>query len=152
MNAISLWQPWASALFVRYEDGQLIKPDETRHWPIPRWVIGQTIAIHAAKRDTRDEREFWDDLPARDRAAFACIGIREYSELPRGCLIGTLRFTACLRTEDAGVEFGSDAYSWGNYSAGRYAWRHANGVLLPAPQPCVGRQGFFTVDLSEVTS
>jgi len=151
MKAISLWQPWASALFVKYADGQLMKPDETRHWPAPQWLIGKTIAIHAAKRDTRDEREFWDELPDRDRAAFAACGIRNYGDLPRGCLIGTLRFVQCLRTESAGVAFGSDAWSWGNYSSGRFAWRHQDAVLLKAPVPCVGRQGIFEIDMPEAS-
>ena len=43
--AISLWQPWASLLFV--PDG---KVHETRDWKAPEKYIGRTILIHAAKK------------------------------------------------------------------------------------------------------
>lgn len=48
MKAISLWQPWASLIACG------MKPYETRHWSPPRDLIGQTIAIHAAKKLDRD--------------------------------------------------------------------------------------------------
>ena len=49
MRAISLWQPWATAIAVG------VKQIETRHW---KTDYRGPIAIHAAKRWTRDEREF----------------------------------------------------------------------------------------------
>ena len=48
MLALSLWQPWASAIAVG------AKVFETRHWATERRGL---IAIHAAKRWTRDQRE-----------------------------------------------------------------------------------------------
>lgn len=56
MRAISLWQPWASLIAAG------LKPFETRHWAPPRNLIGQTIAIHAAKKIDRDAAEFAEHL------------------------------------------------------------------------------------------
>lgn len=138
---ISLWQPWATALLIT--SPVELKPDETRHWPAPRRLIGKRIGIHAAKRDTRDEREFWDELSEADRAVFAAVGIGEYADLPRGCVIGSGILAGCVRTEESGVEMGSPNYSWGNFAPERFAWRFVDKRFLPLPMPCVGRQGFF---------
>ena len=44
MYAITLHQPWASLIALG------IKTVETRSWPAPARLMGQTIAIHAGKR------------------------------------------------------------------------------------------------------
>ena len=44
MYAITLHQPWASLIALG------IKTVETRSWPAPARLVGQTIAIHASKR------------------------------------------------------------------------------------------------------
>ena len=49
MKALSLWQPWASAIALGH------KRIEPRHWTTSYRGL---IAIHAAKRWTADEREF----------------------------------------------------------------------------------------------
>ena len=56
MKAISLWQPWASLIAAG------VKPYETRSWAPPRELIGQPIAIHAAKRIDRGAAEFAEEL------------------------------------------------------------------------------------------
>jgi activating signal cointegrator 1 len=56
MKAISLWQPWASLIACG------AKPFETRSWAPPRDLIGQPIAIHAAKKIDKDAAEFAQDL------------------------------------------------------------------------------------------
>lgn len=56
MKAISLWQPYASLIAVE------AKPFETRHWAPPRELIGQTIAIHAAKKIDKELKSFVEDL------------------------------------------------------------------------------------------
>ncbi len=52
---------------------------------MPSRLIGKQVGIHAAKRDTRDEREFWEDIVTGDdmfERAFAAIGIKSYADLP----------------------------------------------------------------------
>lgn len=56
MKAISLWQPWASLIACG------AKPFETRHWAPPRDLIGQTIAIHAAKKIEKGAAQFAEEL------------------------------------------------------------------------------------------
>lgn len=56
MKAISLWQPWASLIACG------AKPFETRSWAPPRDMIGQPIAIHAAKKIDKGAGEFADEL------------------------------------------------------------------------------------------
>lgn len=56
MHCISLWQPWASLIACG------AKPYETRSWPPPHALIGQTIAIHAAKKIDKGAAEFATDL------------------------------------------------------------------------------------------
>ncbi len=56
MKAISLWQPWASLVACG------AKPYETRHWAPPRALIGQPIAIHAAKKIDKGAALFAEEL------------------------------------------------------------------------------------------
>jgi len=154
MIAISLWQPWASALFAPANPGtspRAIKEYETRHWPMPARYIGQEVAIHAAKRDTADERDFWTYVVMGDRRelyghAFFAIRIQKYSDLPRGAIIGTATFASPVSTNrmDAVSEMESE---WGNFSADRWAWPVVSTNHFEKAIPCVGRQGFFQADI-----
>ncbi len=47
MKALTLWQPWASLIVLRH------KRFETRSWKMDG-LIGERIAIHAAKRPSKD--------------------------------------------------------------------------------------------------
>lgn len=150
MIAISLWQPWASALFALRPNNAPLKPDETRHWPLPQRFVGVPVAIHAAQRNTREEQDFWRDnvLDTNLRGfygeAFARIGVHKWSDLPRGCIIGVVVFRQCWRTTGQFDVEDEIAREWGNYAPGRYAWPVATCTPLDAPVPYVGRQGFFS--------
>lgn len=142
MKAISLWQPWASALFTP------LKTNETRRWRFPVHLTGGRIYIHAAKKRDGDVAEFWRSLDLDEIANFALIGVHHFDDLPFGCLIGTAILGGCVRTEDARLAPGSAEWEWGNYEAGRFAWRLQHPVRLENPIPCIGRQGFFNVEVS----
>jgi hypothetical protein len=150
MIAISLWQPWASALFAPRPGGMRVpvKQYETRGWQMPPKYVGKPVAIHAAKRRTDDEREFWRDTVMRDPAlramyaeAFRAIGIKCFGDLPLGAIIGEVVFAGSIPTEK--VELDSVEQQWGNYSAGRWAWPTTERKVYDKPIPCIGRQGFF---------
>jgi hypothetical protein len=151
VKAISLWQPWASALFALKPDGQPIKPHETRSWALPDWAVGVEIAIHAAKRDTQDERDFWcDTVIYGDHQqlyadAFATLDINRWDRLPRGCIIGTVVFLPSWKTlgQINASRVDEIASEWGNYSLGRHAWPTKTRTPFKEPIPCIGRQGFF---------
>lgn len=142
MKAISLWQPWASALFTD------LKPDETRHWPIPLKLIGEPIAIHASLTDTRETRLAVMDLifdPVVIKA-FRALGIEAYEDFPRGKVIGWVVFKAPLHTshmDQWGVGRTPLQYRFGNYNPNRFAWPKQQAELFDKPYPCTGRQGFF---------
>ena len=139
MKAISLWQPWASALFTG------LKPDETRSWSLPDCAVGVPVAIHAAKRDTKAEREFFEDTVSNtsDAGPFRDIGIGWYHDLPRGAVIGTVVFASPVRMEIQRHVRSLAQQDWGDYSEGRYAWPLVSYDLFAKPIPCIGRQGFF---------
>lgn len=149
MPAISLWQPWASAIFAPRDhlvlESIALKPDETRHWVLPERLIGKLVAIHAAKRDTIDERMFWEKtvgtMPSY-ATAFESIGIKTYDDLPRGCIIGTVIFGSPISTNRATPDI--IARHWGNHSPDRYSWPVLEKRRFATPIPCIGRQGFFT--------
>jgi activating signal cointegrator 1 len=144
MKAISLWQPWASAIPAG------LKTIETRSWSTP---YRGPLAIHAAKRWTKTEREFWDKMvmwPDRvnERDAFRHIGILSSGELPVGCIVATCELYACVSTTENPTPVVANHVpaptedDWGNFAVGRFAWMLRD-IRRIVPMPCVGRQGFF---------
>jgi activating signal cointegrator 1 len=132
VKALSLWQPWASAIFAIDHLDQPVKPDETRHWPTS--VRGR-IAVHAAKRKIADIHEL---------TLFNQLRLSQgWRTLPYGCLIGTVEIVDCVRTES--ITRPEWQMQWGNYEPGRYAFVLSGAKMLANPIPCVGRQGFFNV-------
>ncbi|CAB3754499.1 hypothetical protein [Paraburkholderia humisilvae] len=145
MKAISIWQPHASLLLVgpkRYE---------TRGWRLPRTIVGTRVAIHAAKA-TRDLIELAEYVSGRSEGALAeeafdrylramlAAGFRTAGEMPRGCIIGSVVFKESVPSDQV-VDHGH----FGDFSAGRFAWRADQPRLLPEPVPFRGMQGFFDV-------
>ena len=113
MKAISLWQPWASLIACG------AKPFETRHWAPPRELIGQRIAIHAAKKVDKDAKAFAEDLAygqhdpgGHDLAAKLetsmegipdeLIGLFGMARFPIGCIV-------CTAVLDAAFQLGEKA-------------------------------------------
>src|ERR1700694_167443 len=113
MKAISLWQPWASLIACG------AKPYETRHWAPPRELIGQRIAIHAAKKVDRDARGFAEDLmygqhkpggfDLAEKLSASMQGIPDellglfgMATMPVGCIV-------CTALLDAAFQLGEEA-------------------------------------------
>jgi hypothetical protein len=94
MKAISLWQPWASLIAAG------LKPYETRNWAPAPSMIGQTIAIHAAKKIDRDAIDFAEELfygrhadqiaSTYDEAPDELMGLFGQVVLPIGCIVAAL--------------------------------------------------------------
>lgn len=127
MKAISLWQPWASAIALGH------KRIETRHWSTS---YRGPIAIHAAKRWTRDERDYAD--------AFA-----HFMPMPHGYPLGSIVATATLydvrRTEVLAPMISAREDQLGNYSPERFGWLLGDIQALAIPIPFLGRQGLFDI-------
>lgn len=113
MKAISLWQPWASLIACG------AKPFETRHWAPPRELIGQRIAIHAAKKIDKGAKDFAQDLMygQHDPGGFdlaakletsmegipdELMGSFDMAMLPVGCIV-------CTALLDAAFQLGEPA-------------------------------------------
>ncbi len=143
MPAISLWQPWASLIAIG------AKRYETRSWAPPRRMIGQRIAIHAAKRtselrDLAEDDDLWTPLAAH---------YFEPKALPLGAVIGTailrgayemINGTRAVSVAGEIREIPHDPF--GDYSPGRWAWRFTDVERVEPPVPTRGEQGFFSWD------
>ena len=127
LRAISLWQPWATAVAIG------IKPDETRHWSTS--YRGE-LAIHAAKRWTREEREFASVERALGRLP---------ARLPLGAVVAVVTLLDVRPADERAFEITAQHRLWGNYAPGRFAWLLGNVRELREPVGCAGRQSFFTL-------
>jgi hypothetical protein len=166
MKAISLWQPWASLIACG------AKPFETRHWAPPRELIGQTIAIHAAKKVDKGAVELAVDLAADSMLMEAlkavCGPVRLQANigplcLPIGCIVATARLDAAFQLGEPADGTAVPAArvvkrmisrqmpecftvrydDFGDYASGRWAWLLRDVKPLPTPLQATGRQGFF---------
>ena len=153
MRAISLWQPWATAV------ARGSKRIETRHWST---AYRGPLAIHAAKRFVRSELRAYHGDPAwraamgwTDRNCFA-----QAEEMPFGALIAVTSIVDCLPVEriDRALldtprhPMPSDgvAGEWterlmGDFSPGRFGWILGDVAELLHPIPFRGAQSFFNV-------
>lgn len=93
---LTLWEPWASLIACG------VKTIETRSWKAPDKIIGQTIAIHAAKRKPYEDQrvgdwimhEMADDswaMTDEDRPTSS-----HFVRLPLGAIVATARLVECL--------------------------------------------------------
>ena len=141
MQAISLWQPYASLIAAK------VKPFETRHWPAQSHRIGQRIAIHAAlRRPTQAEvAELSDDV------AEALGFCHWHKRIPYGAVVCTATLIGCHRvTRWNGQkpvlahrgEIEDDGF--GDYSVGRYCWELADVQVFDPAIPAKGAQGWWT--------
>lgn len=138
MKCISLWQPWATLLVYGH------KLHETRSWPTQ---VRGIVAIHAAKHKDPEGRVLTLEHPFCD-----ALNGAEFDDLPFGCLLGTVRLVDCIRTEavypetlPSGWAGMPPDYFFGNFEAGRWAWKCDCPLQLAEPIPYRGEQGFFEV-------
>ncbi len=129
MRAISLHQPWASAIALG------LKKIETRGWST---AYRGDIAIHAAKTFRPQQREF-----ARIERALGRMPAR----LPLGCIVCVVRLVE-IQTTDLLIATGAVGpieKLYGDYRPGRFGWLLENVRVLSEPVACTGRQRFFNI-------
>ena len=149
MYAITLHQPWASLTTLG------IKTVETRSWPAPSRLVGQTIAIHAGKRAVRQPGS------AIERAMLDHVGGDWRNIIPAGAVLATATLAGMAQVEYVDLLTGQAVYDgrtevgcvvgtvrtpidpWGDFSAGRWLWFLDDVEALPEPVPAVGRQSFW---------
>ena len=143
MPAISLWQPWASLIAEGY------KLTETRSWPPPRPIYSQRVAIHAAKRWTKEEQTAFVELwPWTEEVP---------EELPLGKVVATCIIETCYQSDNLDRQIAEsirnhdhikalvDSQRYGDYSEGRYIWVLKDVEKVEPPFSFRGAQGFFTM-------
>lgn len=133
MKALSLYQPYASALFIRLPDGSRLKGIETRTF---KTNFRGRIAIHASKGFPAWARRF-----AETEVALGRIPKR----LPFGMILGFVTITDIRRTEELAPQTTALERLYGDYSSGRWGWITADDLQLPDPIPCKGALSLWEV-------
>lgn len=129
MKAISLWQPWAHAMAIG------VKRVETRHWQTKH---RGDIAIHAAKRWTAEERDWWRALHRSDPARWP-------AEPALGAIVAVVDLMTIETSEELAGVVSPSEFTWGNYQAGRYGWVTCKVRPLRVPMSTAGRQSIWTL-------
>lgn len=123
LEAITLHQPWAWAIFT------LGKDVENRHWAYPATLNGAWVAIHAGKT--------YDTIGAEWlQRAYPEIDIPPASRLAMGAIVGLVRLGGCL-------EYSSSRW----YAGWPYkAWLLEEPYRLNPAIACRGYKKFWTVE------
>lgn len=131
MKALTLWQPWATLIALG------AKQYETRSWSTEYRGL---LAIHAARRPImiRELNEqIFDTLEQHEQVI---------EHLPLGAVVAIVRLVdivpveqvTALATTDPRIR--DEELRFGNFSAGRYAWKLELERLAPEPIPTKGAQ------------
>ena len=145
MKAISLWQPWASAISLG------IKRIETRSWETD---YRGPLAIHAAKRleEAQARRLKAEGVPLPDfYPTGAIVAVCELATIvtARGIRNGDDALWPVLIPHPKGgnlsIAHGPYERRLGDYGDGRFAWVLRNVRALERPVQLRGRQGLFDV-------
>lgn len=128
MKALSLWEPWATAMAFR------LKLNETRSW----WTSYRgDLAICAAKRKmTADELWIYDEIVKPH--------LPEGYEIPYGKVVCVVKLIDCIPTDQL-RDLSELEQSLGNYSPGRFAWKTQDCRPLRVPWAIIGKQGLWNV-------
>lgn len=131
MKALSLTQPWASAVALG------IKHWETRSWPTS--YRGE-VCIHASKKFPAGAKDFAEEMGMR------------LGDLPLGCIVCVADLTECRQTATLSPTLSEVEWKWGDYSPERYAFRLENIRSLPEPIRARGALGFWAVEWDEAVA
>lgn len=173
MNAISLWQPWAS--LVAFGEKKI----ETRSWST---LYRGALAIHATKGMPHEAWELCNQEPFKTTLLnHNAITVRGYApnemldatELPLGAIVAVCYLTAVHRIPSATQHFarfdfptqhplasypvvlpplkwrqgfgGNHEFAFGDYTTGRFAWILTDVRALEKPIECKGAQRLWDV-------
>jgi hypothetical protein len=134
MKAISLWQPYASAIALGLK-GIETRPRRT-HYRGP-------LAIHAAQRCTAELR---DRFAYEFLFDFRAVGVPYFEQLPLGAIVAVCDVLDCKPVEDLAGEVSDVERRLGDFTPGRFGWVLGNIRQLSMPIFISGKQGFFNVE------
>jgi hypothetical protein len=123
--AVTLWQPYACLIEIG------AKPYETRSFQPPRRLMGKRIAIHAAARKIRHS-DFDDETADAIGDAFGhCLW---FDSLPLGVVVCTAILAEAVPAPRVQYDH------FGDYRAGRWAWRLDDVRPVKPHVPAKGQQ------------
>lgn len=123
MKALTLWQPWATAMV---EGKKLV---ETRSWAPPKTMAPLTIAIHAGKR-------------VDDEASMFVEG----KNYPTGVILGVVDVVKVATMNDQMIAAQTEEErSWGDWRSGRIAWFTKALLWFKEPIACTGHQQLWQI-------
>jgi len=138
MKAITLWQPWATLVAIG------AKRLETRSWSTD---FRGPLVIHAAKKRDADLNEMCVSNP---RFAYTLKDFRDsrgHFGFPLGCALCVVDLIDVIPLGSlAAPLFSRQERAFGDFSAGRYAWKLDDVRPFPEPIPWRGAQGLWTYD------
>lgn len=137
LPAISMWQPYASLLFV--DEPAYRKIHETRGRRYPAKYAGLRVAFQAGLSIPPEIS------PELDQLAVDAFGSNWRQTLPRGAYVGTAILAGCHPTETLIEHISHADRVAGIWDAGRYAWKLAAREELVTPIPAKGKQGWWRV-------
>ena len=121
------------------------KQTENRSWPLPEYIIGERVALHASTQfDTMDGRRAASDL-----AGFKLSTQKD--NMPLGAIVATIVFTGyvhCLPNGqyrfvgNVGQNYNPATDKW---LFGPYGWRLTQMCKLAKPILCTGALRFWNV-------
>lgn len=121
MRALTIWQPWAWLI----AEGH--KRIENRTWPVPSYLIGERVAIHAGATYSDIGSDTWSWLRQRG------IEVPPRMALSYKAVVATVRIVDCVTESDDPL------------FAGTFGFVMDERRKLTAPVPCRGHQGFWTL-------
>jgi len=131
MKALTLAEPWAALVAAG------AKRLETRSW---RTHYRGPLAIHAASGFPASARRACALAPVRDHLQAA--GGWPPESLPRGCIVAVAQLVGCERIWPSTVPPEPER-SFGDYTAGRWAWALEDVRALAEPVPARGALGLW---------
>src|SRR6202041_52115 len=108
---------------------------ETRSWKLPSFVVGQEVAIHAAKGFPKWAKQTCEEEP------FTILNTLNVSLNP-GHILCVVKFLRCVRTEDVREQITPTEFEFGDYGDGRWAW-FSEFVRRIEPVRAIGHLGFW---------
>lgn len=123
--ALSLYQPWASLMAIG------AKMFETRTWGTKFTGL---VVIHASKTLEYDSRD------PKFMQAVHEAGIDNPQKLPLGMALAVGELVGCYKAESVYEHISDSERSFGNYAAGRVAWKFTNMRVFRNPIPIRGQQ------------
>lgn len=143
LRCVSLTQPWATLVACG------AKHVETRSWEPRGLRRGEWLAIHAARGFPAEDQFAVGRAPFAEALAAAWLARRlpmtaEYGALPRGAVIGLVRFHHAERiTSTFRSTLPPTERAFGDYGLGRWAWCFDTAALPLVPVPLLGHLGLW---------